>query len=115
MGKIVIYIMCLFLSLPTFGSVCEKPVLPIKAGQAADCDGYRFSPDAESDAYKASKLADIYKDENKILQERLNLYIQESKTLSEQVAKRDSSDDLYRILYFCMGVVATSFLARNVK
>lgn len=99
----------------SYGDECPSPVQPVKQGQAAICDGYLFSPDAESKAYKASRLADLYKDENQILQERLNLYIQESKTLSQDIAKRDTNESLYRIIYFGLGVLVTGFVVRNIR
>lgn len=102
-------------SLTAGATECARNVSPIKEGQVASCDGYLFSPKAESDAYKATQLSDLYKDQNQILEERLKLYINESTQLIKEKARRDTTEDLIRIGYFFGGMLATALVVRNVR
>ncbi len=97
------------------GADCPNSVTPISKGQVAVCDGYLFSPHAESEAWKATKLADLREQENKILERRLELYIKQSDTLAQEVAKRDNYEGLYRLGYFVIGAVLTGVIAKNVS
>lgn len=118
---------CLTMCPISFADTCD--VAPIKQGQPAPCDGYYFNKDAENRAEQARDDADFYKklsnaqgyksgilqDENDVLQKRLNLYIQESKDLSEAKAKSETTETLIRVGYFTLGVLVTALIARNVR
>lgn len=110
-------------------SDCPKDVQVIKQGQAANCDGFLFSDEAERDAEDYKNSADYFKelsdalkeksrlqaDENKILEQRLKLYVDTTQTLSQDLAKRDTNETLYRFVYFSLGVLVTGVIAVNVK
>ncbi len=119
-GKLKYCFMSFVFVLGCFGSQgnaqgCSVPVQPIKKGMEATCDGYLFSPDAESSAYKATRISELQKEENEILQKRLDLYIKQSDVLAKELAKRDNTEDLYRIAYFVGGILITGYLATNLK
>lgn len=112
---------------PTLDQNC--PVAPIKQGEKAPCDGFYFNKDAENRAEQARDDADFFKklssaqsektnlleDENNVLQKRLNLYIQESKDLSQAKARAETTETLIRVGYFTLGVLVTALVARNVR
>lgn len=98
-----------------YGTACAQNVQAIKEGQVANCEGYLFSPAAESEAYKATQLVDLYKDQNQILEERLKLYINESTQLAKEKARKDTTEDLIRIGYFLGGILTTALVVRNVR
>lgn len=93
---------------------CSVNVSPIKKGDTAQCSGYLFSPQAESEAYKATQVEKLRKEENEILQKRLDLYIKQSDVLAAAAAKRDTTDGLVRFGYFTLGVLVTGLIAANV-
>lgn len=117
----------LFFSSPIYSDTCN--VAPIKKGVAAPCDGFYFNKDAEHDAEQYRDDAIFYKsysdkinekvklesDENDVLQKRVNLYLQESKTLADEVSKRDNNEGLYRFGYFLLGIVVTGLAVRNIR
>lgn len=104
-------------------------VAPIEKGQPAPCDGFYFSDEAEKQAAGAKQDAEYTQKindqlvkksegqakENEILERRLNLYIQQSEVLSKDVARRETNENLYRVLYFGLGAVLTGFIAANVQ
>lgn len=110
------------------GATCPH-VEPIEKGKPAPCDGFYFSDEAEKDAADAKRDAEFNQKindqlvkksegqakENEILERRLNLYIQQSEVLSKDVARRDNTENLYRVLYFGLGAVLTGFIAANVR
>lgn len=113
-----------------YGTVaCDNPVSPIHTGEVAPCDGFIFSNDAEKQAEGYRADSQFYKsysdqlnqkikleeDENSVLQQRLNLYVQESRTLAQDTAKHDSNESLFRFGYFLLGVLATGLVVRNVR
>lgn len=108
---------------------CPNNVQPIKKGEVAVCDGFLFSDGAEKTASQARDDADYYKKlsdklqeksdledkQSQILNDRLKLYIDESKALSKTVAQKDNTESLYRFVYFALGVVITGVIAVNVR
>lgn len=112
----IAYICIGFLLAPdTIFADCPQNVQVIKQGQTANCDGFLFSPSAESDSYKAKQLADLEKTENDILNERLQLYMKQSDALAKDVGQRDNSESLYRFGYFLLGAIITGYIAVNVR
>lgn len=116
--KLVTVFCCSFIlvvSNGVYATNCPKPVQPISEGQTANCSGYLFSPEAESKAYKAVELSDLYKKENEILEKRLELYVRQSDVLAKQVARTENTESLYRLGYFALGVIITGVIASNVN
>lgn len=125
-AKILISLSLIF-SSPTYADTCD--VKPVKKGDAAPCDGFYFNKDAEHQAEGYRDDATFYKsysdklnekikleaDENDVLQKRVNLYLQESQTLAQEVSKRDNNEGLYRFGYFLLGIVVTGLAVRNVR
>ncbi len=120
-GNIKISCICLSLlcsivfCFNSYSDDCNSSVRPINKGEPAQCTGYLFSPSAESAAYKATRISELQKEENEILQKRLDLYIKQSEVLAKEIAKRDSTEDLKRLGMFVLGVVVTGYIASNLK
>lgn len=94
---------------------CRENVQPIKEGQVANCEGFLFSPQAESDAFKAKETSDLQKSENEILEQRLKLYMDENNTLAQNQAKHDSNESYIRLGYFVLGILVTGLTVRNLR
>jgi hypothetical protein len=94
---------------------CDKPVTPIKEGQVAVCDGFIFSNNAESEAYKAVRLNELREKENQILSERLQNYQRASDSMAKELGRRESNQMLYNSLYFALGAVVTGVIASNIN
>lgn len=122
------YLLCLLLSFNAFAD-CNEKVTPIEKGEVAQCGGFIFNDQAEKEASQAKHDVDFYKEVNteltqkseaqdkdiNILERRLNLYVEQSNTLADSVAKKDNSEGLIRIGYFALGAVLTGIIAANVK
>ncbi len=107
---------------------CAK-VAEIKKGEPAPCDGFYFPDEAEREATTARddaaylkkindeliKKSQAQEQVNQILDRRLNLYIQQADLLSKNMAQRDNTENLYRILYFGLGALLTGYIATNVS
>lgn len=107
---------------------CPQPVVVIKKGEVAVCDGFLFSPEAEKRAATARDDAKYYKEltdklferqdlatkERDILERRLNLYVEQSRTLSEALTKKQHEDFWQKALYFGLGAVITGGVAYGV-
>lgn len=94
---------------------CVNPVTPVRQGEVAQCDGYLFTPQAESDAFKNKQIADLRKSENEILEQRLKLYMDATTALTKEVNSRDNVEGIYRFVYFGLGVLVTGFIVSNVR
>lgn len=115
-------LLALTLSVSVSAQECPKNVQPIKAGEVANCNGFLFSPSAESDAWynkelsqKLQKKTELQEQETKILEERLQLYMKQSDVLAKDAAKRDNLDTLYKLGYFALGALVTGYIAANVS
>jgi hypothetical protein len=100
---------------PNYGATCTHPVQPIKEGQQAQCNGYLFSPETEEAAYKATRIVELQEKENKILEERLQLYKSQSESLAKDLGKKKSSEEFIRIGYFAFGAIITGIIASNIS
>src|SRR5271165_2016352 len=124
------FLLCLLIGFSPYSYAdCQQDVQVIKQGQSANCDGFLFSPGAESQAEQYRNDANFYKkysdqldqkskleeDENTVLQKRLSLYIDESRKLEEAKAHEQVTEDLIRIGCFSLGVIVTALIARNVR
>lgn len=123
MEKITKLILISFLILPnySFAEECKDPVQVIRSGEKANCDGFLFSDEAEKQAAKARDDAKYYKDlsellhkrseltneEIRILDERLNLYMNTSNELAKEVNRKERQDFWQKTIYFSLGVLAT--------
>lgn len=110
----LVIICCSFGTNWASATECSVKVQPIKEGQTAQCTGYLFSPEAESEAYKATQISKLQKEENEILNKRLDLYIKQSDVLAKDLSRKDNTENLYRFAYFGLGVVITGMIAANV-
>lgn len=118
MGKVINgIIICSYIlySNLCYSTECLDRVQPITEGQVAQCKGFLFSPSAEEDAYKATQISTLQKEENEILNRRLELYMKESDVLAKEVSQRNNTEGLYRVCYFALGVLVTGYIASNVK
>ncbi len=116
------------ISTPIYAD-CSKPVQVIEQGQTAECKGFLFSPQAEHDAANDRDNMDYYvnmneayrarqklqEDENQVLEQRLKLYMDSTTNLSKEVASRDNNSNLYNVVWFGLGVIATALVVRNVR
>lgn len=112
-----------------FNSPAFANVTPIKKGDVATTDGFLFDHDSENQAEQARTDADYYKrlsdkqaekislqeNESQILEKRLQLYITESNTLVKDRASTESTEKLYLLGAFALGVIATTLVVRNVR
>lgn len=111
----LVIICCIIFNQNVSAMECISKVQAIKEGQSAQCTGYLFSPEAESSAWKATRISELQKEENEILEKRLNLYVQQSDALAKQLAKKETMEGLVRIGYFILGTVITATIASNVN
>lgn len=112
-----------------FNSPAFATVTPIKQGQPAPYDGFVFDHNSEGEAEQARINADYYKrlsdkqaekimlqdTESMILEKRLQLYINESNVLAKDRAINESTERLYILGAFALGVIATGLIVRNVR
>lgn len=108
---------------------CPKNVQPIKKGEAANCDGFLFSPETEKKANEAVEDVKYYKELNlrltkrkeltdkeiNILDRRLELYIKQSEQLSLEVHRKRSEDKWQKVIWFSLGVLATGIAVHGAK
>ncbi len=128
-AKALVLSILLSIVTPVYATDCPQDVQTINQGDKANCSGFLFSGSAEKAAesyrtdatyYKSlsdalQKKSNIQTDENSVLEKRLKLYMDSTQSLSQDLAKHDSSETLYRALYFSIGVLVTGFIAVNVK
>ena len=112
-----------------FNSPAFANVTPIKKGEVATTDGFLFDHQSESEAEQARTDADYYKrlsdkqaekialqdNESQILEKRLQLYITESNALAKDKALTESTERLYLLGAFALGVIATGLAVRNLR
>lgn len=112
-----------------FNSPSFATVTPIHKGDPAPYDGFVFDHDSEAEAAQARIDADYFKrvsdkqsekitlqdNENQILEKRLQLYINESNVLAKDRASTESTEKLYLLGAFALGVIATTLVVRNVR
>jgi hypothetical protein len=108
-------------------SECAKPVQVIKVGEVANCSGFLFSDKAEKDAATARDNVEYYKtyssaleqkvtlelDRNKILEKRLDLYIDQTNKLTEKSAQLENNNFYKNVGLFFLGGLAM-YAAYNV-
>jgi len=122
--KKIILAVVLALTNPTGATV-----YPIKKGASAQTDGFLFDNDSEREAAQYRIDADYYKTlsdklnekvtleekENQILEQRLQLYMSEAGALAKNQAVSESTERLYLLGAFALGVIGTAFVVRNVR
>lgn len=103
-------------------SDCVESVTLIEKGTPASCTGFLFSPDAEQQASLDHRNAKYYKllseklelrstliiNQNEILEKRLQLYMEQSNTLSQELQKKERMSDWQKVGYFVLGITLTS-------
>lgn len=110
--NIITIIISLSLFYNTASAECLKPVTSIKKGTSAPCDGYIFTPEAEAENYRKLEQSKLYKElsenqeeQNNLVQERLNNYIQYSNDLNSELRKQQVRSDLTKVVYFLAGAL----------
>lgn len=120
-------VFCIFFNSIAFA--CPESVQPLKKGEVANCNGLLYSPEADDQAAKDHLDAKYYKEINlrlekrkeltdkeiEILDKRLNLYVDQSQTLADQLAKKESTTKWERVLWFGLGVLATGIAVSGAK
>lgn len=113
----------------SLSSISYATVQPIKQGDPAPYDGFVFDHESEQIASNYRADAEFYKniteklyekidlqDKNsEILEKRLQLYINESNVLIKDRAQAETTERLYLLGAFALGVVATGLIVRNVR
>lgn len=108
---------------------CPANVQLIKKGDIANCSGFLFSDQAEKLASDAKDDAAFYKElsdkltvkvqleqkESDLLQQRLTNYRDEAQSLAKELGGKQTTDGLYRMIYFFAGVAITGYIAHNVR
>lgn len=124
MGRSAILI-SLLLSLPCYGAHVEY----VRKGTPAPYDGFLFDEEAERQAAQYRLDAKFYQDvadaltrksklqdeENKILEQRLQLYMNEANVLARNRVENETTQRLYMFGAFALGVITTTLVVRNVK
>ena len=100
---------------------CPDDVQVIKKDEVANCDGLLLSPEASKQSDDAIQDAKYYKDLSgklmdrrelhmehvETLDKRLELYMNQSNVLAQELHKKEKDDKWENILYFGLGVLAT--------
>lgn len=115
-------VLIILFSLNCYSDTCKESVILLEKGKPSPCTGFLFSPEAEKKASKAIDDAKYYKElsdllhtkndlmfkENRILEERLALYMNTSFKLAEEVNNRENHDFWKKTFYFGLGIATTS-------
>lgn len=127
-GVVMFFLLLFFAIVETSNaSECQKPVQVIKAGEVANCDGFLFSDKAEKDAATARDNVEYYRsysaaleakvdlelNRNKILEKRLDLYIDQTNKLTEKSARQENDNFYKNVGLFFLGGLAM-YAAYNV-
>jgi hypothetical protein len=110
----------LILALST--SVSFAQVADVKKGEPAPFTGVLFSPEASQDLKKRVETGEIdsekvrlLNEQNKILQERVDLWMKQSDALSKRVVEMQDDSFWKKSAYFGLGAVVTVVMAFAVK
>lgn len=105
--------------IPTIGL---GQVKYIKKGDPAPYEGYIFTIEAELDNRKTLiehdftlKQVDLYKANQDVLNKQVELWKSQSKTLSDQLVKKEQNTFWQNTLYFALGALVTTGLAFGVS
>lgn len=118
--SVLSFILIFNMAIPAFAK-CEYPVSYIKEGMPAFCTGWLYTDDANNQAaqdhadvkyYKLinKKLTDrqeLQQKQNEILDKRLQLYMNQSHQLSQELQRQKSNSKWENVLWFSLGIVAT--------
>lgn len=88
-------------------------LLLISSTAMADCSQDLADYQALTDALK--KKVELKDKEINILDQRLQNYQKLSDGLADQMGKKETTEGLYRFLYFIAGVTVTAYVAKNVR
>ena len=108
---------------------CPESVQLIEKNQLANCTGFLYSPEADEkandiyDEWEYLKTVsnglkeknDIYTEQNKILEQRLDLYIKQSNEFAKQLTKKENNSGWQKALYFTLGILATGAAVSAAK
>lgn len=105
--------------------VCPEDVQVIEKGQTANCSGVLLSPEASKKADEAIEDSKYYKElseklyqrqnyttkEIDILEKRVDLWINQSELLSEQLVKKENQNEWQKVIYFSLGLITVGIAA----
>jgi len=129
MEKVISILITLLLVSNTALANCEKPVTLIEKDNPAPCTGFLFSPEQEKAAYQATEDAKHYKllseklterqrlqtEQISVMDQRLQLYMDQSNTLAQEVNKEKNNNFWHKTLYFGLGIVVTGLAVSAAK
>lgn len=107
----------LFSLILTSHAACDKPVSYLTEGQSAPCTGYLFTPEKELEVrYKINSydnLTELTKKQEELI-DILNKRIENNQKQIGLYQDKESSGYFTQLLYFGMGVLATTLIANTV-
>lgn len=119
--KLILFFAC-------FNALASEPVAYREKGYSLSEGAFVFTPEAElkarlmvveKDFYKQfsetqTKQIELYKENNRIYEERLNNFKAQNDNLSEKLVSASSSNKLENALYFIGGAVITGFMGYGI-
>lgn len=120
--KSILLALILVLNQTAFAAdTCPEDIQVLNKGQVANCSGILLSPNASKQMDEAIADSKYFKEINlklierkeltdkqvSILDQRLQLYMNESTVLAKELSTRDSQSSFQKIMYFGLGVLAT--------
>ena len=123
-AKKLILVAILIVTSPSYAVV-----IPIHKGDQAPYDGFVFDQQSEREAAqfridalyyqklseKLTEKSELQDQENNILNARLQLYINESRTLAKSQTESETTQRLFLLGSFALGVLTTTLVFRNAR
>jgi len=120
MRQILLIFIAITISQTSFGK-CPEDIQVLNKGQVANCDGLLFSKKASEDvdetqddlvyyktlSQKLEERKNLTDKELSVLDKRLQIYMEQSQILAEQVYNKERESKWQKFIYFGLGVFAT--------
>ena len=98
MYKKVVHVITLLVFLTSqIGYSCDKPVTYLEKETVAPCTGYLFSPQKELEVRLIVQNQSYIKQENELLNKKVQLLMENSQFLEEIVKKEQEKAELWRV------------------
>jgi hypothetical protein len=108
---------------------CDKPVTSLQKDQAAPCQGFLFTPEAEKDVRSQAldlelqkqinaaqeRQIGLYKQETDILEEQRNLWKTQAEASTKALIESENNKSWEMFLWFGVGVAATTLITYGVN
>lgn len=121
MRILLTFILTYTLSAQCFGAYCTESVILMEKGTTAKCTGFLYSPDADAQAASDNRDLKYYKlineklttrhdlmlKQSEILDKRLNLYIEQSRVLSQELQRQENVSTWKQVGWFLLGIGVT--------